>query len=95
MPAKQKPGKGKQHQSKKSKTIQRLGSTTAAAPQETIASSVREEAVAPVASATTAKAATARQNISLYPHFGSEMRRIGILAVIILVVLVILSRVLA
>ncbi len=86
-------GKGKHpHHSKKSKAIQHK---EAAALQQTAATSVPGQAAAidttplPKVAATPAKTRTLQ-----YPYITGELRRIGILAGIILVILIILAVVL-
>jgi hypothetical protein len=89
--------KGKHPQSKKSKAILRQG---AAAPP---AAPIGKESAAPAAQAapaarpatpSRAAAAPATSGAARYPYFVPELKRIGILAAIIIVVLVILSIVL-
>jgi hypothetical protein len=97
MPGKAK-RKGKHPQSKKSKAILRhvavappaaAAGTTPATPA-TQAPTVARPATPPKAAAAPSRAGTAS-----YPYFIPELKRIGILAAIIIVVLVILSIVLS
>jgi hypothetical protein len=100
MPGKGKHGKSKhpQHISKKARAIQRQqavterpASTGQAAPQE-----VRPAAAAaPAASAPKPAAAVKKVAAMQYQFIGAEIRRIGILASIIIVILIVLSQVLS
>jgi len=93
MPAKSRHGKGKRHhQSKKSKAIQRHG-TVMAPPAKAPTAAAPAPAPAPTppkAVATAAKATTLQ-----YPYIKGELKRIAILAVIILIVLFILSTIIS
>ena len=95
MPDKLRHGKGKQHpNSKKGKAKQR--SLTPVAQQQVIAHT-REPAVpagisAPSASVPTQSATTGAVR---YPYITAELRRIGILAGIMLVILIVLALVLS
>jgi hypothetical protein len=94
MPAKSKHGKGKHpHQSRRSKAIQRQASSV-----------VKQNAIdeAPVAAAgidippvPKVRTESAKVKTMQYPFIVSELRRIGILAGIILVVLIILAIILS
>ena len=89
MPGKSRHGKGK-HYSKKSKTMMRQGT----APAVSSASAAAPEATrpaAPAAPAPRAAIATSRVIGNPYPFIASELRRIGVLAGIIIVILVVLS----
>ncbi len=94
MPGKSRHGKGK-HYSKKSRAMMRQGtapavsSASAAAQESTRAAAPVVSAPAPRASVVTAKAIG-----NPYPFIASELRRIGLLAGIIIVILVVLSIVL-
>jgi hypothetical protein len=85
--------KGKHPQSKKSKAILRQG---AAAPigKESAAPAAQAAPAARPATPSRAAAAPATSGAARYPYFVPELKRIGILAAIIIVVLVILSIVL-
>lgn len=96
MPGKSRHGKGK-HYSKKSKALRRQG-TTPAVPQATASIPEIPKQVIPVAASTVRKAAnaaTAKTAVNLYPYITSELKRIAILAGIIIVILIVLSIVLS
>lgn len=91
MPGKSRHGKGKHpHRSKKSKAIKRQASTylqqqaTAEAPEH----------AAPVRTEPAPKAASPAVTTPRYPYVAGELKRIGILAGIIIVILIVLSIVL-
>jgi len=92
MPGKSRHGKGK-HYSKKSRAMMRQGTapavSSARAQESTRAAAPVVSAPAPRASVVTAKAIG-----NPYPFIASELRRIGLLAGIIIVILVVLSIVL-
>ena len=94
MPGKSRYGKGKHaHHSKKSKAKQRYG---AMALQQSIAT----EAPQPVATIITPPSSrtptsSAKTRIAQYPYITTELRRIGILAGVILVILIVLALVLS
>jgi hypothetical protein len=93
MPAKSKHGKGKHpHNSKRSKAIQRQVTATRQneAPETPVTTADHDVAPVPKARAVSAKAKTMQ-----YPFIVNELRRIGILAGIALVVLVILAIILS
>jgi len=94
MPGKSRHGKGKQYQSKKSKAKQRHASM---APHQQVAAAAPQPATPPrePAATTNEPAAPVTKAVSRYPYISSELRRIGILAGIIIVVLIILSQVLS
>ncbi len=100
MPGKRKHGKSKRpYYSKKSKTIQRQG-VVASQPQTAAAAPLAPpvaatSAVKPVAAAAKAVAVPARATAAQYQYFIGELKRIGILAGIILVVLIVLSVILS
>ena len=94
MPGKSKQSKGKHpHNSRKSKAIQRQSTVTTQRQAVTEASPVADTAAAG-ANITKAAGAPARAKAPQYPYIAGELRRIGILAAIILVVLIILAIVL-
>ena len=90
MPAKSPQPRGKHpHQSKKSKSIQRRGSlsTSPAAPEKP--AHVVEEpaaAAAPVPTGT-----PSRQHAMSYPYIYGEIRRIALMAAIMIIILIILA----
>ncbi len=92
MPGKPRHAKGKYHHSKKSKAKQRQG----AIPIQQVAAEAPEQAAAigttsmPKATASPAKTITMQ-----YPYITGELRRIGILAGIIIVILIISAIVLS
>ncbi len=93
MPGKSRHGKGKHpHHSKKSKAIRRQ--TTMPSQQQ--ATAVAPEPTAPVKAPPAPKAAAASAAVTAprYPYVVGELKRIGILAGIIIVVLIVLSIVL-
>jgi predicted flap endonuclease-1-like 5' DNA nuclease len=94
MPGKSRHGKGKHHhQSKKSKAIRRQG-TTAAAPASTETPATAPVAAAPPAKvqpSTKAAGTPAKPAAIEYPYALDELKRIGILAGIAVIVLFILS----
>jgi len=94
MPGKSRHGKGKHpHHSKKSKAIERQAGNllqqqaTAVAPKPAASA---EASPAPKAAAATAAVTTPR-----YPYVAGELKRIGILAGIFIVILIVLSIVLS
>ena len=94
MPAKSKHGKGKHpHQSKRSKAIQRQASSDmkhSAVDETQVPTAGRDITSEPKDRAESAKVKTMQ-----YPFIVNELRRIGILAGIILVVLIILAIILS
>jgi hypothetical protein len=94
MPGKSRHGKGKHyHYSKKGKAIQRQAAGTApAAPSMNATPKPPVPAAAPLQPRVTAVQARAAENP--YPYITSELKRIAVLAGIIIVILVILSIVL-
>jgi len=92
MPGKSRHGKGKHpHHSKKSKAIQRRqAGVIQQQPDSATAAPAAPVQPAPVPTA----AATPKVRTAQYPYITSELRRIGILAGIILVILIVLSIVL-
>lgn len=88
MPAKSKRGKGKHpHQSKKSKTLQRqtvMAEKSSVAADKPVPETTVDKVTVPRASHESAQVV---QN----PYIINELRKVGILAVIILVVLIILA----
>jgi hypothetical protein len=93
MPGKSQRGKGRHaHQSKKSKAKQRQ---RAMASQQPIAADTPKPAVTiskPTSSGTSAAPVTSK--VGRYPYITTELLRIGILAGIILVILIVLALVL-
>ena len=91
---KSKHGKKKYYQPTK-KTV--TGQSNAAAPM--VAAAARQPAATAAPAATTSPAArtpaTAASKIPQYPYITSELRNIGILTAIILVVLIVLARIFA
>jgi hypothetical protein len=93
MPSKSRAGKGKHpHQSKKSKAIRRQEATRIQ-PHKTV-DSPQPAAVATKPAAEAASTLEKTRTIQ-YPFIVSELRRIGILAGIILVILIILALILS
>ena len=93
MPGKSQHGKRKYpHHSKKSKAIQRQES--AALQQPAATSAPRQAAAIDTTPLPKATAALAKTRTLQYPYITGELRRIGILAGIILVILIILAIVL-
>jgi hypothetical protein len=94
MPGKSRHGKGK-HYSKKSKVLRRQG-TAAATPQATASmTEIPKQATPATAPLVKTAAASAKTAANLYPYITSELRRIAILAGIIIVILIVLSIVLS
>jgi hypothetical protein len=98
MPGKSRHGKGKHpHNSKKSKTLRRqatapmMSQATAGMPETPIRAAPAAIAPGPKA----AGMATAKAGVNPYPYITSELRRIAVLAGIIIVILVVLSIVLS
>lgn len=94
MPGKSRHGKGKHpHHSKKSKARQRHG---AIALQQTVAADVPKP-VAAISTPPSSRAPTSPATLraARYPYITTELRRIGILAGIILVILIVLALVLS
>jgi hypothetical protein len=93
MPGKARSGKGKHyHQSKKSKAMQRHGA--APVPPQAMADTPQPDAAVSQPPPSRIPASPAKSRTPQYPYFSSELRKIGILAVIILVILIVLARVL-
>jgi hypothetical protein len=93
MPGKSRQAKGKPaHLSKKSRARQR-GDTVAQPPADTAV--VGEEVVASAPPAPKAAPAPAKVKAAPYPYIGGELRKIAVLAVIIVAALVVLSLVLS
>ena len=91
MPGKSRHGKGK-HYSRKSKTMMRQETAPAVSPASATAPEAHR-AMTPVISAPAPRAAVsiAKATGNPYPFIASELRRIGILAGVIIVILVVLS----
>jgi hypothetical protein len=90
MPAKSKHGKGKHpHQSRRSKAIQRQASS--AIKQSAVAETQLPTASIDITPVPKVRTESAIVKTMQYPFIVNELRRIGILAGIILVVLVILA----
>ena len=89
MPGKSKRKKGKHHPSKKGKSRQRFAATTPqqAAITETLESVAPAKVSAPSESVPTP---VAKPPITRYPYIATELRTIGILAGIVLIILVVL-----
>ena len=95
MPGKARHGKGKHpHQSKKSKAKQRYGDM---AFQQHVSADIPKPAttVSTPSPKSTTPTAPAKSRTAQYPYITTELRRIGILAGIILVVLIVLALVLS
>jgi hypothetical protein len=94
VPAKSKHGKGKHlHQSRRSKAIQRKAATTIgqnAAAETTVSTNSLDVPPAPRVKAESPKVKTLQ-----YPFIVNELQRIGILAGIILIILIILAIILS
>ena len=95
MPGKSRRKRGGKPPARKARSPrQGLGVRQAAAPGESDGSGQSVEAGAPLAAApaigVSPKVATARQSIR-HPYIGAELRTIGVLAVLMLVVLVVLK----
>jgi hypothetical protein len=94
MPGKSRHGKGKHHhQSKKSKALRRQG-TAAATPAATGTTAAAPPAAAPPVKVTPSPKAAgtpAKPAVIEYPYAIDELKRIGILAGIAIVILFILS----
>jgi hypothetical protein len=88
MPGKSRHGRGK-HSSRKSKTMMRQGT----APPQSQASAAAPESPRPAVTAVPAPraAAAGKANVVTYPFIASELRRIAVLAGIVIVILVVLS----
>ena len=93
MPGKSRHGKGKHpHYSKKSKALRRQGTT--AMPQAAAGMPDIPKQAAPVTAPPvprTTAVAPAKTTINQYPYITSELRRIAILAGIIIIILIVLS----
>ena len=85
--------KGKHHQSKKSRALQRHGIP----PHQQPASADTPQPAAAVSAAPLpgAPAPSAKPKTIQYPYFASELRRISFLAVVIIVILIVLAQVLS
>ncbi len=87
MPGKSKHGKGKRYQINRKATPPRQNAAAAPAAAKAIAPQV----VAPVRAAPAGKAAAAQAiPADLYAHVPGDLRRIGVLSVLIMVILIIL-----
>jgi hypothetical protein len=99
MPGKAKRSRGKHPPSKKAKTRVRQGAPATAAPDAMTAAKVAPAAPperAPAAARTTAaRPAPVTAGARRYPYFVPELKRIGILTVVIVIILVVLSLVLS
>lgn len=94
MPGKSRHGKGKHpHHSKKSKAKQRHGAI--ALQQPTVAETPQPVATIITPPSLKTPAPPAKSRIAQYPYITTELRRIGILAGIILVILIVLALVLS
>jgi hypothetical protein len=92
MPGKSKHGRGKHPHHKKSKFKQRLAAPTVPSAAVETPQPARRVVTPPVPRTPTSPVAPATTQ---YPYVTGELKRIGILAVIIVVVLIVLSRVLS
>ncbi|OGO06701.1 MAG: hypothetical protein A2Y92_04820 [Chloroflexi bacterium RBG_13_57_8] len=96
MPGKSRHGKGRQFHSKKGKALQRKAAGTA--PAVSVNASAASPQPVPAAVATPqpkVAAAPTRAALNPYPYITSELRRIAILAGVIIVILVVLYVVLS
>ena len=94
MPGKSRHGKGKHPQhSKKSKAKQRHGAT--ALQQHVVTDAPTPAATISTPPSSRAPASSAKTRTVQYPYITTELRRIGILAGIILVILIVLALVLS
>jgi hypothetical protein len=93
MPGKSRHSKGKHpHHSKKSRARQRYGVMPVTPPA---AETPRPAATVTMPSAPSKPTPAAKSRIAEYPYITTELRRIGILAGIILVILIVLALVLS
>jgi hypothetical protein len=93
MPGKSKHGKGRTRQSKRSRAMRRHET---AAPQAPEASETpRPAAAASKAPSSQAPASAVRPKTVAYPYVKAELKTIGILAAIVIVILVVLAQVLS
>ena len=94
MPGKSRHGKGKHaHHSKKSKAKQRYGTIT---PQQyAVADTTMPAATTGIPPSASAPTAPKTLKVAQYPYITTELRRIGILAGIILVILIVLTLILS
>jgi hypothetical protein len=96
MPGKSRHGKGKRyHYSKKGKSLQRQATGTAPAAAVNASEVPTQSAPAALKPMPKAAAAPLRAAENPYPYITSELRRIAILAGIIIVILIVLSITLA
>lgn len=94
MPGKSRHAKGKHpHHSKKSKIKQRQA--TMSFQQHVTAEAPKQKIYVDKSSPTAVTASPVKVRTALYPYITGELRRIGILAVIILVILIVLALVLS
>jgi len=94
------PGKsrqGRRKQTARSKKRKGRRSPSSAVAQQQAVASTHEAAVRPEVSTLSASVPTSRATLTTvqHPHIVSELRRIGILAGVILVILVVIARVLS
>lgn len=94
MPGRSRHGKGKHpHHSKKSKAKQRYGAM--ALQQPTVADTPQPAATIITPPSLKTPTSPAKSRIARYPYIATELRSIGILAGIILVILIVLALVLS
>jgi hypothetical protein len=94
MPGKLRHGKGKHHHlSKKSRARQRQ--VTMTPPQPVVADTLTPAAKISTPPSSGAPASPAKSRAIQYPYITAELRRIGILAGIIIVILIVLAQVLS
>ena len=89
MPGKSRHGRGK-HSSRRSKTIMRQATAPPEAHSGAVTPEVPRSAVT-AAPAPRATAASARTSVVTYPFIASELRRIAVVAGIVIVILVVLA----
>ena len=90
MPGKSKHGRRNQHKGKKRRGRQSFSTVS---PQQTVVSQAYQPAPSPEVTTPSASGASTRSAMAAtrYPYIATELRRIGILAGIILVILIILA----
>jgi hypothetical protein len=94
MPGKSRHGKGRHpHYSKKSRAKQRQGATVL--PQHVISDTSRPVTTASTPPPSDASSSPAKPKAIQYPYITSELRSIGILAGIIIVILIVLAQILS
>jgi hypothetical protein len=94
MPGKSRHSKGKHpHHLKKIKSRQHQGTTVS--PQPAVAGTIQPAMAKGITAPASMPATPAKLRAASYPYITSELRNIGILTVIILVILIVLARVLS